>query len=374
MAWLVGVALVAACAVFGREAARFIGTALMGFEKSPVSGVMFAILVGLVIANAAPRVVEKHRATLRFFTTTVLRLGIVLLGLRLSLVAASSLGLEALPVVLLCIAVALLVVTAASRWLGLSRELGSLIAVGTSICGVTAIAATAPLIRAREIEISYATACITLFGMAALLAYPAMAHALFSGQPVLAGIFLGTSVHDTAQVAGAGLMYQEQFRAAGALEAATVTKLVRNLFMALVIPLVAIVNRRRLEPAARDEAVEDEADSDGAVARPSDEAARPPLVPLFVVGFVAMCAVRTIGDMGEQPLEVLSPDQWRMLLEAAHIGSEWALTLAMAAVGLQTRFAAFRQLGLRPLALGLFAAALVGAVSAGALMWLQSTN
>ena len=111
----------------------------------------------------------------------MLRFGIILLGLRLSLAAVGELGLAALPVIVGCIAVALVAVTWINRALGLPRRLGSLIAVGTSICGVSAIAATAPVIDAEEDEVSYSVACITLFGLLALFCYPLLAHGMFGG-------------------------------------------------------------------------------------------------------------------------------------------------------------------------------------------------
>jgi uncharacterized integral membrane protein (TIGR00698 family) len=342
-----GLALTLAIAALGRSLAAFLGGPLLGFERSPLSGVLFAIVLGLLLANTAPAIAERHAPALRFCTTTVLRLGVALLGLRLSLSTASELGLAALPIVLACIVVALAVVTAAARWLRLPRELAALIAVGTSICGVTAIAATAPIVRAREVEVSYATACISLFGLAALVVHPVVAAAAFANDPKLAGMFLGTAIHDTSQVVGAALMYEEQFRAAGALEAATVTKLVRNLCMVFVIPVIALLYRRseRAEIAA-------------------PGATRVPLVPLFVFAFIGCCALRTIGDLGAIPFGVLPRTAWTAFLGTAQTTSEWALTVAMAAVGLQTRFAGFRALGWRPLVLGLLAASLVGAVSA----------
>ena len=88
--------------------------------------------------------------------------------------------------------------------MGLSKQLSRLIAVGTSICGCTAIVATAPLIKVNESEITPSIACITIFGLAAMFFYPLLAHYAFANQPKLAGLFLGTSIHETAQVAGAG--------------------------------------------------------------------------------------------------------------------------------------------------------------------------
>ena len=131
-----------------------------------------------------------------------------------------------------------------ARALGLPSRLGLLIAVGTGICGNTAIVAIGPVIGAREDETSYAVGCVTLFGMLALLLYPSLAHALFGADARQVGLFLGTAIHDTAQVAGAGLLYAQQYGAPAALDVATVTKLVRNLFMLVVIPLAAWLHRR----------------------------------------------------------------------------------------------------------------------------------
>ncbi len=350
--WMIGLALVAACAIGGKLLADRLGMSLLGFTKSPVSGVTVAILLGIVAGQLLDLRASGLERVTRFFATWVLRTGIVLLGLKLSLAAASTLGLQALPVVLLCIGCALFIVLLIGRAMGLSRELAALIAVGTSICGVTAIAATAPLIRARASETSYATTCITLFGMLALLIHPFIAHALFGANPRAAGVFLGTAIHDTSQVAGAALVYREQFDAPLALESATVTKLLRNLFMAVVIPLAAVM--------LRSTAVTKHASGT------TDK--RPPLVPLFVIGFIAMCGLRSLADTtAERPLGFMSPTTWQALLSAGQVASDWALIGAMAAVGLGTRLAAFRQLGLKPLALGFFAAALVGVVSTVAL-------
>jgi uncharacterized integral membrane protein (TIGR00698 family) len=251
-----------------------------------------------------------------------------------------------LPIVLICITAALLLVTIASRAMAMSPPLAALIAVGTSICGVTAIVAMAPVIRAREAEVSYAVACIALFGLIAMFVHPMIAHALFATQPQLAGVFLGTAVHDTSQVVGAGLMYQDQYSTAGVLEAATVTKLVRNLMMAAVIPLVALLFR-------------DGARHEGDVAAER----RFPAIPGFVLWFIAMCALRSAVDFCEPALGPMGRDAWNSIVGGAQRLSEICLTVSMAAVGLQTRIGAFRQIGFRPLLLAMLTAAVVGGVS-----------
>ena len=344
---LPGVFIAIALALVGRLAAEWTGTSLLGFAESPVSPILVAILAGLLIRNTIG-IPAVYDAGLQLCLKRILRIGVALLGIRLSLSAVGAIGLLALPVVVTCIATALLLTSAVNRALGLSRRLGTLVAVGTAICGNSAIAATAPLIGAEEDETSYAIGCVTLFGLLALLTYPFLSHWLFAGDPRLAGLFLGTAIHDTAQVAGAGLLYLQQFGAPEALDTATVTKLLRNLFMLLVIPLMGVVYAR------------------GASERTTRSKPRfLQMVPLFVFGFVALALLRTVGDLGATPLAgLLSLDDWHGLIRSASLTSGWCLTVAMAAVGLGTNLQRLKVLGLKPLAVGLTAALIVGAVSA----------
>jgi uncharacterized integral membrane protein (TIGR00698 family) len=340
-----GAALALGLAFVGWAGADWLGVTVLGFKQSPISAIMVALLLGLAIRNTIglPAVYEGG---LKFCLRHVLRLGIMLLGLRLSLMAVGKIGAVGLPIILGTITTALVLVTWINRALGLPRRLGSLIAVGTSICGVSAIVATGPVVEAEEDEVSYAVACVTLFGLVALFTYPFLAHWLFRGDPQKAGIFLGTAIHDTAQVAGAGLMYRQQYGAPAALDTAAVVKLVRNLFMAAVIPLMALLYHRGsgLDSARK--------------ARPKWHQ----VVPGFVLGFVALAAVRSLGDLAVPPAST-ALDSWKRLLEGADAVAAWCLATAMAGVGLGTGLAKLRVLGWRPLCVGLAAAALVGGVS-----------
>ena len=350
---LPGITLAALLAFLGKVLADWIGLDLLRFDRAkgtPLSPIMLAILLGLIIRNTIG-VPKAYEHGLRLCLRTVLRLGIVLLGLKLSLVALGQISLLALPIVIVCITSALVAVTLISRALGLSRRLGTLIAIGTSVCGVSAIVATAPVIDAEDDETSYAVGCITLFGLLALFAYPFLAHTMFNGGERATGLFLGTAIHDTAQVAGAGLMYKQQYETEGVLKTAMAVKLIRNLSMALLIPVMAMMYHRW---------------SSSRSARPDWKQ----VVPLFVIGFALMAAIRTIGDMGERSFGVLDPATWQRWLEAADTAAVWCLTTAMAAVGLGTGLARLRGLGWRPLCVGLAAAALVGAVSAALVLWL----
>jgi uncharacterized integral membrane protein (TIGR00698 family) len=338
-----GLALAMMLAVLGTILADRISAAL-GLGAGAVSGIMVAVLLGLAVGNLV-RLPASFTDGISFAVKRVLRLGIVLLGLRLSIAEVGSIGLKALPVILVTIPAALLIVGYLGRRIELGDRLASLIAVGTSICGNTAIVAVAPAIGAKEEETSYAVACITIFGLFAMLAYPFVAHWLFGGDAFAAGVFLGSAVHDTSQVAGAGMVYQEYFHAPQALDVATVTKLERNLSMLVVIPLMAILHHRRSSAGT----------------------APPPwwtMVPLFVIGFAAMSLLRTVGDLGERPLGLLDTAQWHAIIKFGKEAASYCLAIAMAGVGLGTSIKGLRGIGLKPLGLALVSALIVGLISA----------
>lgn len=338
-----GLVLALLLALGADSVADLVGLTWMGQRKNPVSPIMMAILLGILVRNTLG-LAQLFEPGVRFCLERILRLGIVLLGIRLSLGEVGEIGLRALPVVIVCVTIALLVVTWLSRRLGLSGRLGTLIAAGTAICGITAIVALSPGIKAKEDETAYAVACIALFGIVAMLTYPFAAHWLFAGDGLRVGLFLGTSVHDTSQVAGAGLVYQEYFGDAAVLNVATVTKLVRNLGMLIVIPLLSFLYHRKSE---------------------ADEV-NPglwSLVPLFVIGFASMSLLRTVGDVGEHPFGLLNPATWQSLIAIATQTAEYCLGIAMAAVGLGTGLAGLKAIGVKPLGVGLFSAVLVGGVS-----------
>src|SRR5699024_8244537 len=127
--------------------------------------------------------------------------------------------------------------------------LGTLIACGTGICGVTAIMATSPVIEAKENEISYAVANITVFGLVGMLFYPYLTHLFFADDSIKAGLFLGTAIHDTAQVTGSALINDQMIQMEKAVDVAMVTKHTRNLFITAVILLVSLLFFRRSERA-----------------------------------------------------------------------------------------------------------------------------
>lgn len=342
------------------QLSEFIGVDLLQFEHSPISSVMMAILLGLLARNlvALPTWLKPG---FNFAVKKVLRLGIILLGIRLSIFDALRLGAIGVPIVLFCLLGALLLTTRLNKWLKLPERLGTLIAVGTSICGVSAIVATGPAIDAEDEEVAYAVAVITIFGTFATLVYPYLARLGFTGDPVKAGLFLGTSIHDTSQVTGAALVFSEAFSLPRALEVATVTKLVRNVFMAAVIPFMALSYNRRTSADGR---------SAGKPARFTK------LLPLFVLGFIALAGLRSIGDAGVNASGLAyglwSREGWQGLVSLLQAWAVNALVLALAGVGLTTNLRTMKGLGIKPFLVGLAAALAVGVISFAAISLLGS--
>lgn len=342
--------------VYGAEA---IGAGLLAAgilpqgSASPISAIFVAILLGIIIRNVIG-VPDPFLTGIGFAVKYALRAGIILLGLRLSLTEALKLGAWGLPLIIACISVGLFVTLYFTSKLEQSTRLGTLIATGTGICGITAIMATAPVIKAKEDEISYAVANITIFGLLGMLFYPYLAHAVFPEEPVKAGLFLGTAIHDTAQVAGAALIYDQLYDSATVVDVATITKLTRNLFIIAVIPFVSMLFYRSEHKNG------------------NGQAGRLPkwykLFPLFILGFLLLSLLRTIGDAtaasSGAAFGIFRPLAWQDFYSFwSSFGSTYGLGLAMAGVGLSTNLKIFKGLGMKPFYIGLIAALSVGAVS-----------
>ena len=177
-----------------------------------VSAILLAILAGILWRNLAG-VGAWAEPGLEFASLRLLRIGIALIGLRLTLALLAGVSFVAVPVVIACVAVALIAGVALGRLFGVSPGIRQLLAAGTAICGCTAIIAIAPLVKARQQDIGIAIACVVLFGSAAMVAYPWIAHALFGSDMAAAAIFFGASIQDTSQVVGAAMIYAQQFDA-----------------------------------------------------------------------------------------------------------------------------------------------------------------
>ena len=335
-----GVILALIFCLFSQGINNLIGIEIFGTEKSPISTVLIAILLGIFLGNAfTPR--PGFMIGLDFTQSYILKLGIIFLGVRLSFEELIRFGSIAIPIILICIASVLILVKLIANKMKISSKMSYLIAIGTSVCGATAIVATAPVVQARKTEVAYAIANITLFGILAMLLYPYFANYYFENDPILTGLFLGTSIHETSQVAAAGLIYDQQFNSPETLDVATVTKLIRNTFLVILIPLFALLYNR--------------GQSHGSKYSLSG------IFPFFVIGFIGMIFLRNIGDQvflsnGD------STKQWIFFIDVIQILATTFLTMAMAAVGLSINLSELRDMGYKPFVVGFISAVTVGIV------------
>jgi uncharacterized integral membrane protein (TIGR00698 family) len=346
---LPGVAVAIGLALIARSIADALAHGAAGLPRFPLSPVMCAVVLGMLWRNTLG-VPAWATNGLKWAMHQLLRTGIALVGLRLTLSGAGAIAVTALPVALSCLVVALVAGWTLSRALKVAPRLGALLAIGTAVCGCTAVVAMSPVIRARHAETAFAVTCVVLFGCAAMLCYPWVAGHFFATSPVHAGIFLGTAIHDTSQVIGAALMYSQQASAPAALAAASVAKLLRNLSIAVFIPLAAWLVRRHEARAAVTGAHE----THGTGLAPHAQ-----LVPMFVLGFIGFIIVRTAGDS----LLSAHATLWQAVINTGYTASDLFLTCGMTAVGLSVAFNDMWRIGWRPLAAGFAIASLVGACS-----------
>lgn len=283
-----------------------------------VSALLVAILLGAVLANATTPP-ASWQPGVGFASKKLLRAGIVLLGLQLVLGDIWALG---APMVAVVVAVVVLGVAGGllvGHLLCLGRNLSLLIASGFSICGAAAVAGVDSVIEADERDVATAIALVVLFGTGMIPLVPLLA-GLFGLGEYTSGLWAGASIHEVAQVVAAGAALGPE-----ALKVAVVVKLARVLMLAPLTVAIGWWLRR----------------GHAAEATPGSQArARQPLVPLFVLGFLAMVAVAS--------LHLLPHD----VLAVAKLVQTALLAAAMFALGMGVRLRTLAKVGPRPFVLG----------------------
>jgi uncharacterized integral membrane protein (TIGR00698 family) len=300
-----------------------------------ISPLVGGVALGAVFANVG-LLIPRFVPGVRFAAKRLLRLGIVLLGLRLSFDQMRDLGVQGVVAVVIVVLFTFFGVQLLARAMGLSEGLGLLVATGYSICGASAVAAMAPLSTADEEETAYAIGLVTLCGSLSILVLPLIGHAMGLSDLTF-GTWVGAGVHDVGQVTATATAYSE-----AALLPATLVKLTRVILLAPMVFGVGIASRRR-RAALRAGAV-DGSTGDADEATPEVHV---PLVPLFVAGFLGAICLRATGW--------LSPE----FLSTAKDFEQIFLTAGMFGLGAGVVISRLRRLGGRPMVLGLVSWVLV---------------
>lgn len=289
-------------------------------ELSPLTA---SLVIGVVLGNLGvlPTVTD---AGLKFAGRHLLRVGIVLLGLQLSLREVANLGGKGFLAVIAVVVVTFLGTQLIARWLGLTPGLGLLTATGFSICGVSAVSAMTGAVDGDEEDATYAIALVTLFGSISIFVLPMIGH-LFGMGNVRFGLWGGSAVHDVAQVVATATAYSQD-----SLSGAVIVKLTRVLLLAPLVAFFAYNHRKK------------NIDASGQ----SNKQRVSPL-PLFIVLFIGMVCLRST--------DLLSSDA----LSTSKNIEKVLLALALVGLGSGVNFAKLRVLGSRPIILGVLSWVLV---------------
>ena len=328
---LVGVSLCIAIAVAANAAAG----------AAPLIGApIFAIAFGVVITNSLRGPLQIGNLRVGEVSKLCLKGGIILLGASLDLGDILRTGAESLPVLAVTITVGLACALIIGRTMGVGWRMRCLIGIGTTICGASAIAALAPVVRAKAEEIAYSISVIFFFNMLAVFMFPAIGHLLSLSDPGF-GLWAGTAVNDTSAVVAAGFAYSHP---AGTI--ATIVKLTRT---TLIIPLV--IGFGLFLPWF--EGRRNTSEGDSLVQRVYQA------VPVFIILFVLASVLNSLGLIGH-----FGPD--------IQLAGRWVLVVALAAVGLQGHWRAFVGAGTQPLLLGLVTWAAIASTSLAIQAWTNS--
>lgn len=288
---------------------------IMGSKFPIIGSAIFAIIIGIIINNVI-LIPKKYQAGIKFSSKKILHYSIVVLGFTLSFQSIGIIGWKSLPMIIVTLCAAFVAVFLLMKLFKINEHLSILIGVGTAICGGSAIAATSPVIKAKESEVAFAISTIFLFNLLAVFIFPPLGHMMHMSQSTF-GYFGGTAINDTSSVIAATSNYGKT-----SLETGAVVKLTRTL---MIIPVVLFFTYRTIRK-------EREAQTDTSIAK---------IFPWFIVWFVVASLISTIFNFS--PMVISFFQQVALFL----------ITMAMAGIGLNVNFNQFKQAGFKPVLLGL---------------------
>ena len=311
---------------------------LLGKRFEVVGGPVFAILIGMVLTLLVPAEKgEPLQAGVKFTSKKVLQYAVILLGFGLNLAQIAQVGMTSLPIIVSTIATSLVVSYVLCRALNIPGKISTLVGVGSSICGGSAIAATAPVIEAEDEEVAQAISVTFLFNVIAALVFPTLGGMLGLTNEGF-GLFAGTAVNDTSSVTAAAAAWDGMHPGANTLDAATIVKLTRTL---AIIPITLGLAFWQLRSRRRA----------GGEARSTFSLRR--AFPTFIVFFVLASVVTTVFSL---PAAVTAP-----IKEL----SKFFIVMAMAAIGFNTNVVKLVRTGGKPILMGLCCWVAIACVSLG---------
>lgn len=310
----------------------------LGIVFPVIGGPVFGILLGILIALFRRPAVFSDGIS--FTAKKILQYSIILLGFEMNLFHVIRVGGQSLLVMLFTLTASFLTAYFIGKAMKVEGKTTTLIGVGTCICGGSAIAATAPVIRADEEDVAQAISTIFLFNIAAVFLFPPLGHLLGLTDTGF-GMWAGTAINDTSSVVAAGASWSASAGNNTALTFATIVKLTRTLMIVPITLVLAVYTTRKMVKSRKVDSTTDPSYSIGRI------------FPWFVLGFVLTAIINTFLPLPERLPE--------MLVTAG----KFMIVMAMTAIGLNTNLKKLLTNGLRPIALGLccwFAVAVVSLI------------
>lgn len=289
---------------------------------------LFALLLGMAMNFLGE--VERCRAGISFAARTLLRFGVALLGFRITLGEIAELGWRPALLVVVAVMLTILLSIWIARRMGFDHLFGLLTGGATAICGASAalaLSAAIPKDRLKQRDTAFTIMGVSILSTVAMIIYPAATSLLGFGDHA-AGIFIGASIHDVAQVVGAGYAISPE-----AGDTATVVKLMRVAMLAPVIVAVGLIAHRKAGEGSE----------------------RPPVLPLFVLAFLALVIANSLLPVPEEAREVGSAL------------SRWCLVAAIAALGMKTRLGEIAEIGWKPVLLMVIETIFIAAIPLAAI-------
>lgn len=317
----------------------------LGMLVPVIGSAVFAIVIGMIIAFfPRPKWLD---AGIRFTSKKILQASIVFLGFGMQFMQVIEAGSDSILIILAAITTSLVVSFAMCKLLKIPTNTAMLVGVGSSICGGSAIAATAPVIRAKDSDVATSISVIFLFNVIAAFTFPALGQALGMSDKGF-GIWAGTAINDTSSVVAAGSSWESMTGSGVALAQATIVKLTRTL---AIIPITLALAVWQMIKARRSAKAEGGSASDGL------NFSFVKVFPWFVIFFLIAAVINTwlFPAVG-------IPENVSGFLQSA---GKFMITLAMAAIGLNTNIIKLIRTGLKPILLGLVCWIAIASVSLG---------
>jgi uncharacterized integral membrane protein (TIGR00698 family) len=299
--------------------------------QSAISPLALCVAFGFLVANFIQWPAFAAPAT-KLSSKTIMRIGVALLGAQVSVASLQEIGLKGVLTVGIVVTFTIFGILGLSKLFKMSGDLGLLIGVGFGVCGATAVAAIRPQTRATEEETSYAIGLISLCGTLSIFLLPLIGHVINLDTREF-GSWAGAAVHDVGQVVATASVWGD-----GADKYAIVVKLARVCLLAPIVLILSIRHRRWLTSQGKTETT----------------SAKIPLIPYFVLGFIAVATFHNLVDINAR------------LLADIVFTSKLMLGAGLVALGSGVRWKSIRAIGPRPMAMGMIAWVIVAGVALGA--------